>query len=254
MRLQDKIALITGGARGIGAACAEMFAREGAKVAIADRRADEGQSLCAELNSKVPGSAIFVEFDISNEDAWAKAVTDVESSFGKINVLVNNAGMIRVMPFEKTDVSTFKKVVDTNLLGTFLGMKAVLEGMKEAGGGSIINFSSVQGLEGREGLAAYSSTKFGIRGLTKTTAIELGPYGIRVNTVIPGPTRTKMTERPGWTDEQYNAAYGKYPLGRMASASEVANVALFLASDESSFCTGGDFAADGGVSVGKPRV
>ena len=117
-----------------------------------------------------------------------------------------------------------------------------------------MNFSSVQGLEGREGMSAYTASKFAIRGLTKTAAIELGPKGIRVNVVVPGPTRTKMTERPGFSEEDYNAAYGNYPLGRMADAREIAEVVLFLASDESSFCTGGDFVVDGGITVGKPRA
>jgi 3alpha(or 20beta)-hydroxysteroid dehydrogenase len=148
----------------------------------------------------------------------------------------------------------FQKVLNTNLVGPFLGIKAVMQGMTERGGGSIINFSSVQGLEGRENMSAYASSKFGVRGLTKTAAIELGPKGIRVNVVVPGPTKTKMTERKGWTDDQYNEAYGGYPLGRMAEAREVAEVVLFLASDESSFCTGADYVVDGGVLVGKPRT
>ena len=162
--------------------------------------------------------------------------------------------MIRVKPLEETDLDTFRKVIDTNLVGAFLGIKAVMGPMAEGGGGSIINFSSVQGLEGRENMSAYASSKFGVRGLSKTAAIELGPKGIRVNVVVPGPTKTKMTERKGWTDDQYNAAYGGYPLGRMAEATEIADVVLFLASDESSFCTGADYVADGGVLVGKPRT
>lgn len=252
MRLDNKVCLITGGARGIGAASAELCANEGAKVVIADRRVDEAKVLCDQLNAKHIGCALAVELDISNEVGWCSAIKQTTKVFGKLDVLVNNAGMIRVASLEKTDLAMFQKVVNTNLVGTFLGIKAAMSAME--GAGSIINFSSVQGLEGREGLAAYSSTKFGIRGLTKTAAIELGPQGIRVNTVIPGPTRTKMTERPGWNDDDYNAAYGGYPLGRMAAAVEVANMVVFLASDESSFCTGGDFVVDGGVSVGKPQL
>jgi 3alpha(or 20beta)-hydroxysteroid dehydrogenase len=169
-------------------------------------------------------------------------------------VLVNNAGMIRVAPLEKTDLALFRKVLDTNLIGAFLGIRAVMDLMAEDGGGSIVNFSSVQGLEGREGMSAYASSKFGVRGLSKTAAIELGPKGIRVNVVVPGPTKTRMTERKGWTDEQYDAAYGGYPLGRMAEAREIAEVVLFLASDASSFCTGADYVVDGGVLTGKPRA
>ncbi|MFK7895825.1 MAG: SDR family NAD(P)-dependent oxidoreductase [Myxococcota bacterium] len=253
-RLAGKTALITGGARGIGAASARRFVEEGARVAIADRRAEEGESLVAELNAVRADAALFVELDIADEAAWGRGVAETLSAFGRLDVLVNNAGLIRVAPLEKTDLALFQKVVNTNLVGTFLGVKAVMDCMTEQGAGSIINFSSVQGLEGREGLTAYASSKFGIRGLTKSAAIELGPKGIRVNAVMPGPTRTKMTERKGWTDDQYNEAYGNYPLGRMADAQEVADMVVFLASDESSFCTGGDFVVDGGVSAGKPRA
>jgi 3alpha(or 20beta)-hydroxysteroid dehydrogenase len=252
-RLRDKVALVTGAARGIGAATATRFVEEGARVAIADRRREEGQALCEQLNETRPGAAIFVELDVTDELAWAEAIPQVEREFGRIEVLVNNAGVIRIAPLEKTDLDLFRKVLDTNLIGTFLGIKAVMESMAAGGGGSIVNFSSVQGLEGREGMSAYAASKFGIRGLTRTAAIELGPRGIRVNAVIPGPTRTRMTERKGWQDADYDAAYGGYPLGRMARAEEVADVVVFLASDESSFCTGGDFVVDGGVSIGKPR-
>lgn len=254
MRLQDKTAIVTGAARGIGAASARRFVEEGASVAIADRRVEEGEALAAELNVEREGSAIFVELDVSNEEAWQRAVDQTTARFGRLDVLVNNAGMIRVAPLEKTDLALFKKVLETNLVGTFLGIRAVMGPMEAQGSGSIVNFSSVQGLEGREGMSAYAASKFGIRGLSKTAAIELGPKGIRVNVVIPGPTRTKMTERKGWTDEQYDEAYRGYPLGRMAEAGEIADVVLFLASDESSFCTGADYVVDGGVLVGKPRT
>lgn len=223
-------------------------------MAIADRRVEEGEALAAELNVEREGSAIFVELDVSNEEAWQRAVDQTTARFGRLDVLVNNAGMIRVAPLEKTDLALFKKVLETNLVGTFLGIRAVMGPMEAQGSGSIVNFSSVQGLEGREGMSAYAASKFGIRGLSKTAAIELGPKGIRVNVVIPGPTRTKMTERKGWTDEQYDEAYRGYPLGRMAEAREIADVVLFLASDESSFCTGADYVVDGGVLVGKPRT
>jgi 3alpha(or 20beta)-hydroxysteroid dehydrogenase len=258
MRLAGKIALITGGARGIGAATARRFVTEGARVAIADRRVDEGKALAGSLSAEFPNpageAALFVELDVADEAAWRDVVETVRNRLGPIDVLVNNAGVIRVAPIEETDLALFRKVVDTNLAGTFLGIRSVLETMAEKGGGSIINFSSPQGIEGRENMSAYTASKFGIRGLTKTAAIELGPKGIRVNAVVPGPTRTKMTERKGWTDADYNAAYGRYPLGRMGEATEIAEVVVFLASDESSFCTGGDFVVDGGILAGKPRV
>lgn len=253
-RLAGKVALVTGAARGIGAATARRFVEGGAQVVLADRRRDEGEALAAELCSSRPEAAIFAELDITSEDAWAAAVGVATECFGGLDVLVNNAGTIRVKPLEDTDLETFRKVIDTNLVGAFLGIKAVMAGMAARGGGSIVNFSSVQGLEGRENMSAYASSKFGVRGLSKTAAIELGPRGIRVNVVVPGPTKTKMTERKGWTDEQYDEAYGGYPLGRMGNATEIADVVVFLASDESSFCTGADYVVDGGVLVGKPRT
>ena len=252
-RLTGKVALVTGAARGIGAATAHRFVTEGAQVVLAARRAEEGEALARELNAQSQGAAHFVELDITSESAWTTAVSAADRQFGGLDVLVNNAGMIRVKPLEETDLETFRKVIDTNLIGAFLGIKAVMAGMAARGGGSIVNFSSVQGLEGRENMSAYASSKFGVRGLSKTAAIELGPKGIRVNVVVPGPTKTKMTERKGWTDAQYNEAYGGYPLGRMAEADEIAEVVLFLASDAASFCTGADYVVDGGVLVGKPR-
>jgi len=254
MRLEGKVAIITGGARGIGESTARRYVAEGARVAIADRRVEEGEALAAALEAEREGSAIFLELDISDESAWEEAVARTLARFGRLDILVNNAGIIRVASLEKSDLALFRKVIDTNLLGTFLGIKAVIEPIAASGGGSIVNFSSVQGLEGREGFSVYSASKFGIRGLTKSAAIELGPRGIRVNAVLPGPTKTKMTERKDWSEEDYAAAYGGYPLGRRADPEEVADVVVFLGSDESSFCTGGDFVVDGGVSVGKPRT
>ena len=254
MRLANKVALITGAARGIGAATARRFVAEGAQVALADRRREQGEALLAELEAERPGSSIFVEFDVAEEAGWQAAVEQTLAAFGRIDVLVNNAGVIRVVPLEETDLETFEKVIATNLRGTFLGIRSVIACMRSAGGGSIVNFSSPQGFEGREGVSVYSASKFGIRGLTKTAAIELGPSGIRVNCVVPGPTRTKMTERKGWTEADYRAAYAGYPLGRMSDPREVAEVVVFLASDDASYVTGADYVVDGGVLVGKPRA
>jgi 3alpha(or 20beta)-hydroxysteroid dehydrogenase len=242
-RLDGKVALVTGAARGIGEATARAFAAEGAEVVLADKRDDVGRAVAEELDAR------YVSLDVTSEEAWADAVASV----GGIDVLVNNAGIMRVAPLLETDLDTFRKVVDTNLVSAFLGMKAVVPSMQARGGGSIVNFSSPQGLEGRHGMSAYTASKFGVRGLTRTAAMELGVHGIRVNAVIPGPTRTAMTERKGWTDEQYDEVYGGYPLGRMGRPEEVAALCVFLASDESSFCTGADFVVDGGVLAGKPR-
>jgi 3alpha(or 20beta)-hydroxysteroid dehydrogenase len=253
LSLEHKVALITGAARGIGAATAHLAVARGAKVILADRRTDEGETLAAALNSETPGTAKYVDLDVSDEAAWVAGIETCERHFGKLDVLVNNAGIIRVQPIKDMSGETFQKVLNVNLLGTFLGVKYGSDAIIRAGGGAIVNLSSVQGVEGREGFAAYAASKFGVRGITKTAAIELGPFGVRVNTVIPGPTKTKMTERPGWQPDDYDRAYKNYPLGRMAEASEVAEVILFLASDAGSFCTGGDYTVDGGVTVGKPR-
>ena len=251
-RLEGKVALVTGAARGIGAAIAAACAREGAAVVVADRRDELGDAVAAEIDAS-GGRARYVHLDITSEEAWQAAVAQACEHFGGVDVLVNNAGIIRVKPLLETTREDLTKLLDTNVAGAFLGIQAVVETMTGRGGGSIVNFSSVQGFEGREGMAAYTASKFAVRGLSKTAAIELGPLGIRVNTVVPGPTKTKMTERKGWTDEQRDAVYAGYPLGRMAEASEIADLVVFLASDESSFCTGADFVADGGVTAGKPR-
>ena len=253
MILAGKVALITGAARGIGAASARLIGGEGAHVVVADRREDEAKAVVAELNAARPGSALFVSLDVTDEAEWQAAIHTAETACGPIDVLVNNAGIIRVAPIEQMTLENFRKVIETNLVGTFLGIKCGAESLKRAGGGAIVNFSSVQGMEGRQGFSAYSASKFGIRGLSKSAAIELGPHNIRVNTVVPGPTKTKMIERPGWADEDYDRMYGKYPLGRVANAEEIARMVLFLASDQSSFCTGGDYVVDGGTLAGKPR-
>ena len=247
--LEGKVAIVTGAARGIGEATARRFAAEGAQVVLADKRDDVGQEVTASIGE----AARYVSLDVTDEAGWATAVDVATDAFGGVDVLVNNAGIIRVVPLMECDLDTFRKVLDTNLVGAFLGMRAVVPAMQARGGGSIINFSSAQGIEGRYGMPAYTASKFGVRGLTRTTAIELGPLGIRVNTVVPGPTKTAMTARKGWSDEDYDAAYGLYPLGRMADPSEIASVCLFLASDQSSFVTGSDLVADGGVIAGKPR-
>jgi 3alpha(or 20beta)-hydroxysteroid dehydrogenase len=253
MRLAGKVALVTGAARGIGEATARAFAREGARVVLADRRDELGEAAAKAIDAAFPGAARYVSLDVASEPAWGEAVAQACAWFGGIDVLVNNAGILRVAPLADCDLETFRKVLDTNLVGAFLGMRAVLATMRARGGGSIVNFSSPQGLEGRVSMPAYTASKFGVRGLTRAAAMELGVDRIRVNCVVPGPTRTAMTERRGWSDADYDAAYGLYPLGRMAAPDEIAAMCVFLASDESSFCTGADFVVDGGVTAGKPR-
>jgi len=251
--LANKVAIVTGGARGIGAAVAERFVLEGALVALLDKRAELCAAVADRLNTVRPDSAIALSLDITDETAWLRIVAEVAARWGGVDVLVNNAGIMRVQPLVDCDGDTFRKVIETNLVGAYLGMRAVVPSMQARGGGSIINFSSAQGFEGRFGMPAYTAAKFGVRGLSKTTAIELGPLGIRVNTVAPGPTVTDMTRREGWVQADYDRAYALYPLGRMAAPTEIASVCAFLASDEASFVTGADIVADGGVTAGKPR-
>ena len=251
--LTDKVAIVTGAARGIGAAVAERFVLEGARVALLDKRADLCTAVADRLNSVRSDTALALTLDITDETAWLRTVEEIAGCWGGVDVLVNNAGIMRVQPIAECDGDPFRKVIETNLVGAYLGIRAVMSSMQTRGGGSIINFSSAQGFEGRFGMPAYTASKFGIRGLSKTAAIELGPLGIRVNTVAPGPTVTEMTRREGWTQTDYDRAYALYPLGRMGAPAEIASVCAFLASGDASFVTGADLVADGGVTAGKPR-
>ena len=254
-RLSGKIAIITGAARGMGEASAQRFAAEGACLVLVDKRDDLGEAVAASLNESAAAIvARYVSADVTDESAWRTIVATAVDAFGAPNVLLNNAGIIRVQPLLETDLETFHKVIDTNLTSCFLGMRAVVPSMRDNGGGSVINVASPQGYEGRSGFGAYTASKFGVRGLTRTAAIEFGPFGVRVNCVVPGPIRTAMTDRKGWADSDYARVYGGYPLGRRGEPGEVAAVSVFLASDESSYCTGADFVADGGVLAGKPEA
>ena len=235
--LEARVALVTGAARGLGAEIAAQMAAQGATVVRADKRTDE---------------ADVFPLDVTDADEWAGAVSSVVDRHGRLDVLVNNAGIIRVKPLLETEPDEFRKVVETNLVGTFLGIRAAAPAMAASGGGAIVNLASPAGTEGTARMAAYGSSKWAIRGLTRTAAIELGPMGIRVNAVIPGPMRTAMTRRPGWEHEDYARHYGSLPLGRMGGVDEVARLVVWLASDEASYCTGGEHAADGGVTAGPP--
>ncbi|HEV8298206.1 MAG TPA: SDR family oxidoreductase [Acidimicrobiales bacterium] len=245
--LVGKVALVTGAARGLGEAIVRRMVAEGATVVAADRRAEDGRAAADAAGVR------FAELDVTDADAWQRVVTAVVDDHGRIDVLVNNAGVIRVKPIRECSPEEFRMVVETNLVGTFLGIRAVADHMAAQGGGSIVNLASPGGFEGTYGMPAYTSSKWGIRGLTRTAAVELGGDGIRVNTVVPGPMPTAMTRRPGWTDADYQRHYGStVPLGRMAAVDEVANLVVWLASDQASYSTGGDFTADGGVTAGKP--
>lgn len=242
-RVDGKVALISGGARGMGAAHARLLAAEGAKVVVGDILDDEGAKLADELG---PDTARFIHLDVTDPDQWSTAVQTAVEEFGALTVLVNNAGIANINSLQQFELSAWQKIIDVNLTGTFLGMQAVVEPMIAAGGGSIINISSVEGVRGSPGLYGYVASKFAVRGLAKAAALELAPHNIRVNTVLPGLIRTRMTI--AIPDDSL-----QIPLGRAAKSNEVAACVLYLASDESSYSTGADFVVDGGLSVGIPH-
>ncbi|MEV5299971.1 MULTISPECIES: glucose 1-dehydrogenase [Amycolatopsis] len=243
-RLDGKTALITGAARGQGAAAARRFTQEGAKVMVADVADDDGKALADEIG------AVYQHLDVSREDDWAAAVQRAEDEFGGLTVLVNNAGILHFSELAHTSLADYERVIGINQIGAFLGMRSVVEPMTRAGGGSIINVSSVEGLAGMPFLVAYTASKFAIRGMTKVAALELGRKGIRVNSVHPGMIDTKMVADAAGGAEIDMAWVGKkVALGRVGKPEEIAQLAVFLASDESSYCTGGEFVADGGATA-----
>jgi 3alpha(or 20beta)-hydroxysteroid dehydrogenase len=244
MRLDGKIALITGAARGQGEAAARAFVAEGAKVVIADILDDEGKQLAAELD------AVYQHLDVGSEDDWAAAIERVTSEYGNPNVLVNNAGILHFSELGKTTLADYERVIRVNQIGAFLGMRSVVEPMTTAGGGSIVNLSSVEGLAGMPYLVAYTASKFAIRGMTKVAALELGQRNIRVNSVHPGAIDTPMVATAAGGQKVDMSFVGKkVALGRVGQPEDIAKLVLFLASDESSYCTGAEFVADGGATA-----
>ena len=246
-RLQGKVAIVTGASQGMGEAHARVFVREGAKVVMTDVNAERGQELAAGLGE----NAMFVSHDVRRKDDWEKVVDATEQRFGDVTVLVNNAGVIGpvkgLLDFKEAD---FLDVCAVNQLGVFLGMKAVLPAMIRAGGGSIVNISSIAGMLGTKesSNAAYCASKWAVRGMSKLIAAQHGPDGIRVNSVHPGYILTPMMIAA--TDEHGGGAAAAIPLGRLAQPEEVSNLVLFLASDEASFVSGAEHVVDGAMTAG----
>ncbi|MEU6748715.1 glucose 1-dehydrogenase [Spirillospora sp. NPDC046719] len=248
-QLDGKVALITGGARGMGKAHVKRFVAEGAKVVFGDVLEEEGGKLAAELGDDVR----FVRMDVTSPADWENAVGTATSEFGALNILVNNAGIIRYKTIEDMSLDEFRQIIDVNLMGQWLGVKSVTAAMREAGGGSIVNVSSTEGFVGADGLAAYSASKFGVRGLTKSAARELGEYGIRVNSIHPGGIVTPLFMQDdiiAAKADSADALMKALPLGRMGKTREVSGLVVYLASDDSSYCTGSEVLVDGGLLTG----
>jgi len=245
MRLENKVALISGGARGMGAVEAKLFAKEGAKVIIGDMLEDEGRKVEAEIN-EAGGECAFVVLDVSDEDAWRKAVDEAVSRYGKLDILVNNAGIYRAHNVEETTADEWDQVMGINAKGVFLGTKHAIPAMRDAGGGSIVNISSVAGLTGSKVTSAYNASKGAVRLLTKSTAIQYAADGIRANSVHPGTIETPMTEGFLADDAARQDRMDRTPIGRLGRPEDVAYGALYLASDEASFVTGSELVIDGG--------
>ena len=246
MRLENKVALITGGASGMGASMARIFAREGAKVAVADVLDNEGKAVVAEI-TKVNGAAIFHHLDVSSEAEWRAAVDATVVEFGGLDILVNDAGLSGSAVEDLFDTAAWDRLMAVNARGVFLGMKFAIPIMKAAGGGSIVNISSISGITGQQGIhVAYNASKGSVRTLTKAAAVQHGADNIRVNSIHPGLMPPMRSSKRTADPEVRAKLLRRVPMGRAGRPEEVANAALFLASDEASYITGAELWVDGG--------
>ncbi|MFE3190449.1 glucose 1-dehydrogenase [Nocardia sp. NPDC059240] len=239
-RVDSKVVIVTGGARGMGAAFARKLAAEGAQVVITDVLVEAGEAVAAEIGA----AARFFPLDVTDEAAWNDVVARTEAAFGPVSGLVNNAGIVHVDPIEKLSEADYRKVIDVNQVGVFLGMKAVIGSMRRAGVGSIVNISSTGGLIGYNNILGYVASKWAVRGMSKTAAQEFAADNVRVNSVHPGIVATEMVAT---SDRSANIAANQ-PIARPARPEELANLVLFLISDDSSYSTGSEFVADGGFT------
>jgi 3alpha(or 20beta)-hydroxysteroid dehydrogenase len=246
--LRDKVTFVTGAARGIGAAVARLFADAGASVVLADQREADGAALAATL----PVS-LFVPLDVGDEASWMRAVEAAVARFGRIDVLVNSAGIFYTAPIEDTSLELYERIIRINQVGVFLGMRSVLPAMQQQGG-SIVNISSTSGLRGNQNSIAYGASKWAVRGMSKVAAVEFGRFGIRVNSVHPGLIDTPMNQEEMGA-ERIRSVGESVPLRRAGRAEDVANLVLYLASDAAAYVSGGEYTVDGGMSAGvlRPR-
>jgi len=241
-RLKGKVAIVTGAAQGMGASHARVFIREGARVVLTDLNEDKGQALALELGK----NALFVKQNVTSESDWTEVVRATEEHFGPVDILVNNAGITMAKSLLDTSLEDYRRILDINQVSVFLGMKTVVPSMQKAGGGSIVNVSSINGLVG--GAIGYTDSKFAVRGMTKAAALECASFGIRVNSVHPGAIETPMIMQ-GDTKAAVEEFAKSIPLKRLAKSEEVSSLVLYLASDESSYSTGSEFVVDGGVTA-----
>jgi 3alpha(or 20beta)-hydroxysteroid dehydrogenase len=247
-KLDGKVAIITGGARGQGEAEVREFVNEGASVVFGDVLDERAEKVAADIG----GSAIYQHLDVSKEDEWDAIVQTTLDRFGQIDVLVNNAGILRVRMLDGHTLDDYMEIINVNQVGCFLGMRAVAPQMKKQRSGSIINTSSTSGFVGTVGLVAYTASKFAVRGMTKVGAMELGHFGIRVNSVHPGGVATEMLDQPEFANVADSNIYAGQPIPRIGQPAEIAKLMVFLASDDASFSTGSEFVIDGGYMTGPP--
>ena len=248
-KLDGQVALISGGARGQGEAQARLFAREGASIALGDVLEEDGRRVVESIND-TGGDAMFRKLDVSDQSSWAEMVEATTERFGKLSLLINNAGILKNGLIEETSVQEYLEVVKINQVGVWLGIRAAIKAMRDSGGGCIINTSSTAGLEGYPASSAYVASKFAVRGLTKTAALELAPYNIRVNSVHPGPIDTLMTTDENTPRRADGEVPVRTPIPRFGYADEVAKMMLFIAAD-ATYSTGSEFVLDGGLSAGR---